>query len=87
MEIVVGILITLVNQLLLFWRITQLERRNIVNPGKILGRAKLSMLERLLLVGTLLVLAMIKLDPLWVVASFFITNLGFIFYRQWQQTH
>jgi hypothetical protein len=87
MDIIVGVLIAITNQLLLFWRIKQIKHRNIVNPSEILGRAKLSMLERLLLIGTLLVLAMIRLDPLWVVASFFITNLGFIFYIQWQQTH
>jgi len=83
MEIVVGGLIAIINQGLLYWRIQQLKRKDVRNPGKIINLARISLLERLMLVGFLLVLAMQQLDPLSVILSFFLINLSLIYYLQW----
>ena len=83
MEIVVGGLIAIINQGLLYWRIQQLKRKDVRNPGKIIDLARISLLERLMLVGFLLVLAMQQLDPLSVILSFFLINLSLIYYLQW----
>jgi len=83
MEIVVGGLIAIINQGLLYWRIQQLKRKNVRNPGKIINLARISLIERLMLVGFLLVLAMQQLDPLGVILSFFLINLSLTYYQQW----
>jgi hypothetical protein len=87
MEIVVGGLIAIINQGLLYWRIQQLKRKNVRNPGKIINLARISLVERLMLVGILLVLAMQQLDPLSVILSFFLINLSLIYYQQWHLKH
>ena len=87
MEIVVGGLIAIINQGLLYWRIQQLKRKNVRNPGKIINLARISLVERLMLVGFLLVLAMQQLDPLSVILSFFLINLSLIYYQQWHLKH
>ncbi|WP_428086677.1 ATP synthase subunit I [Candidatus Thioglobus sp.] len=85
MEYVAGILIAVINQSLLYWRMQQLERKNIMDPKQIVNLARLSLIERLMLIGILLAIAMQKLDPLSVIVSFFIINLSFSFYQQCQQ--
>ncbi len=85
MEIVVGALIAILNQGLLYWRERQLKHRNIIDPKQVISMARMSLIERLLLVGVLLALAMLTLDPLVVLLSFFIINLSFAFYKQCQQ--
>ncbi len=85
MEIVVGALIAILNQGLLYWREKQLKHKNIIDPKQVINMARMSLIERLLLVGVLLALAMLKLDPLVVLLSFFIINLSFAFYKQCQQ--
>jgi hypothetical protein len=84
MEIVVGGMIALVNQGLLYWRMKQLKRKNIMDPKQVVNLARISLIERLLLIGILLVLAMQLLDPLNVILSFFIINLSLAFYKQCQ---
>lgn len=84
MEYVVGILIAILNQGLLYWRMQQLEHKNIVEPKQVVNLARISLIERLLLIGIVLVLAMQRFDPLSVILSFFIINLGFAFYKQCQ---
>ncbi|MCH9645937.1 MAG: ATP synthase subunit I, partial [Proteobacteria bacterium] len=84
MEIVVGGMIALVNQGLLYWRMKQLKRKNIMDPKQVVNLARISLIERLLLIGILLVFAMQLLDPLNVILSFFIINLSFAFYKQCQ---
>ena len=85
MEIVVGALIAILNQGLLYWRERQLKHKNIIDPKQVISMARMSLIERLLLVGVLLALAMLTLDPLVVLLSFFIINLSFAFYKQCQQ--
>jgi hypothetical protein len=70
MEIVVGGMIALVNQGLLYWRMKQLKRKNIMDPKQVVNLARISLIERLLLIGILL--------------SFFIINLSLAFYKQCQ---
>lgn len=84
MDIVIGALISIVNQGLLYWRMRQLEYKNIINPKQVVNLARVSLIERLVLIGILLVFAMQRFDPLNVILSFFIINLGFAFYKQWQ---
>ncbi|MCH9711718.1 MAG: ATP synthase subunit I [Proteobacteria bacterium] len=84
MEIVVGGMIALVNQGLLYWRMQQLKRKNIMDPKQVVNLARISLIERLLLIGMLLVFAMKQLNPLSVILSFFIINLSFAFYKQCQ---
>ncbi|MBC8493613.1 MAG: hypothetical protein ISR70_02375 [Candidatus Thioglobus sp.] len=84
MEYVVGILIAVLNQSLLYWRMQQLKHKNIVEPKQVVNLARISLIERLLLIGIVLVLAMQRFDPLSVILSFFIINLGFAFYKQCQ---
>jgi hypothetical protein len=84
MEYVVGLLIAVLNQSLLYWRMQQLEHKNIMDPKQVINLARISLIERLLLVGILLVFAMQRLDPLSVIVSFFIINLGFAFYKSCQ---
>jgi hypothetical protein len=84
MEYVVGFLIAVLNQSLLYWRMQQLEHKNIMDPKQVINLARISLIERLLLVGILLVFAMQRLDPLSVIVSFFIINLGFAFYKSCQ---
>ncbi|MCH9745252.1 MAG: ATP synthase subunit I [Proteobacteria bacterium] len=84
MEIVVGGMIALVNQGLLYWRMKQLKRKNIMDPKQVVNLARISLIERLLLIGILLVFAMQLLDPLNVILSFFIINLSLAFYKQCQ---
>jgi hypothetical protein len=84
MEYVVGLLIAVLNQSLLYWRMQQLERKNIMDPKQVINLARISLIERLMLVGILLVFAMQRLDPLSVIVSFFIINLGFAFYKSCQ---
>lgn len=84
MEIVVGSMIALVNQGLLYWRMQQLKRKNIMDPKQVVNLARISLIERLLLIGILLVFAMQRLDPLSVILSFFIINLSLAFYKQCQ---
>lgn len=75
--VVAGVGIAVLNQLLLIWRLKQLELRNISQPEQIVKRGWLSFTERLLLGATLLALVIIvfKLNALVVFLSFFITNL------------
>ncbi|MCH9645201.1 MAG: ATP synthase subunit I [Proteobacteria bacterium] len=84
MEIVVGGMIALVNQGLLYWRMQQLKRKNIMDPKQVVNLARISLIERLLLIGMLLVFAMKQLNPLSVILSFFIINLSLAFYKQCQ---
>jgi hypothetical protein len=84
MEYVVGLLIAVLNQSLLYWRMQQLEHKNIMDPKQVINLARISLIERLMLVGILLVFAMQRLDPLSVIVSFFIINLGFAFYKSCQ---
>jgi hypothetical protein len=84
MEYVAGFLIAVLNQSLLYWRMQQLERKNIMDPKQVINLARISLIERLMLVGILLVFAMQRLDPLSVIVSFFIINLGFAFYKSCQ---
>jgi hypothetical protein len=84
MEIVVGGLIALMNQGLLYWRMQQLKRKNIMDPKQVVNLARISLIERLMLVGILLVFAMQRLDQLSVILSFFIINLSLAFYKQCQ---
>ncbi|MBT3276854.1 hypothetical protein [Candidatus Thioglobus sp.] len=84
MEIVVGGLIAVVNQSLLYWRMRQLKHKNILDPKQVVNLARVSLIERLLLVGIMLVFAMQRLDPLSVILSFFIINLSLAFYKQCQ---
>ncbi len=84
MDIVIGALISIVNQGLLYWRMRQLEYKNIINPKQVVNLARVSLIERLVLIGIMLVFAMQRFDPLNVILSFFIINLGFAFYKQWQ---
>ncbi len=84
MELVVGTLIAIINQGLLYWRMQQLKHKNIMDPKQIVNLARISLIERLMLVGILLVFAMQRFDPLSVILSFFIINLSFAFYKQCQ---
>jgi hypothetical protein len=84
MELVAGALIAIINQSLLYWRMQQLKQRNIINPKKVINLARISLIERLMLAGVLLVFAMQRLDPLSVILSFFIINLGLAFHKQCQ---
>ena len=84
MEIVAGALVAIINQGLLYWRMQQLKRKNIIDPKQVVNMGRMSLIERLLLVSILLTLTMIMLDPLTVILSFFIINLGVTFYIQWQ---
>jgi hypothetical protein len=84
MEYVAGLLIAVLNQSLLYWRMQQLEHKNIMDPKQVINLARISLIERLMLVGILLVFAMQRLDPLSVIVSFFIINLGFAFYKSCQ---
>jgi hypothetical protein len=79
MEIVAGGLIAVLNQGLLYWRMQQLKRKNIIDPKQVINLARISLVERLMLVGILLVFAMQRLDPLSVILSFFIINLSLLF--------
>lgn len=79
MEIVAGSLIAVLNQGLLYWRMQQLKRKNIIDPKQVINLARISLVERLMLVGILLVFAMQRLDPLSVILSFFIINLSLLF--------
>ncbi len=81
MEYIAGILIALLNQMLLNWRMQQLARKNIIEPKQVINLARISLIERLMLVGILLVFAMKQFDPFSVVMSFFIINLGVAFYK------
>ncbi len=83
MEIVVGGLIALINQGLLYWRMQQLKRKNIMDPKQVVSLARISLIERLMLIGVLLVFAMQRLDPLNVILSFFIINLSLAYCKQW----
>ena len=78
MEIVAGGLIAVLNQGLLYWRMQQLKRKNIIDPKQVINLASISLVERLMLVGILLVFAMQRLDPLSVILSFFIINLSML---------
>ncbi|CAC9597167.1 hypothetical protein [uncultured Gammaproteobacteria bacterium] len=84
MEYIAGILIAVLNQGLLNWRLQQLIRRKNTNPKKIVNLARVSLVERLMLVGVLLVFAMQRFDPLSVILSFFFINLSFSFYNSCQ---
>jgi hypothetical protein len=84
MEYVAGFLIAVLNQSLLYWRMQQLEHKNIIDPKQVINLARISLIERLMLVGIFLVFAMQRLDPLSVIVSFFIINLGFAFYKSCQ---
>jgi len=55
MEYIAGILIAVLNQALLNWRMQQLERKNIMDPKQVVNLARISLIERLMLVGILLV--------------------------------
>ena len=79
MEIVAGGLIAVLNQGLLYWRMQQLKRKNIIDPKQVINLARISLVERLMLVGILLVFAMQRLDPLSVILSFFIIKLSLLF--------
>ena len=81
MEYIAGILIAVLNQALLNWRMQQLERKNIMDPKQVVSLARISLIERLMLVGILLVFSMMQFDPLGVVVSFFLINLGVAFYK------
>jgi hypothetical protein len=81
MDIAIGALIAVINQSLLNWRMRQLESKNIIDPKQVVNLARVSLIERLMLIGILLVFAMQQLDPLGVILSFFIINLGFSFYK------
>ena len=83
MEIVVGGLIALINQGLLYWRMQQLKRKNIMDPKQVVILARISLIERLMLIGVLLVFAMQRLDPLNVILGFFIINLSLAYCKQW----
>jgi hypothetical protein len=81
MDIAIGALIAVVNQSLLYWRMRQLENKNIIDPKQVVNLARVSLIERLMLVGIMLVFAMMQFDPLSVVVSFFLINLGVAFYK------
>ncbi|SFV77649.1 hypothetical protein MNB_SUP05-4-1090 [hydrothermal vent metagenome] len=81
MDIAIGALIAVINQSLLYWRMRQLENKNIIDPKQVVNLARISLIERLMLVGILLVFAMMQFDPLSVVVSFFLINLGVAFYK------
>lgn len=81
MDIAIGALIAVINQSLLYWRMRQLENKNIIDPKQIVNLARISLIERLVLVGILLVFAMMQFDPLSIVVSFFLINLGVTFYK------
>ena len=81
MEYVAGLLIAVLNQSLLYWRMQQLQHKNIMDPKQVVNLARISLIERLMLIGILLVFAMQQFDPLSVIVSFFIINLGFAFYK------
>jgi hypothetical protein len=59
----------------------QLENKNIIDPKQVVNLARVSLIERLMLVGIMLVFAMMQFDPLSVVVSFFLINLGVAFYK------
>ncbi|HIL03426.1 MAG TPA: hypothetical protein EYG05_03020 [Candidatus Thioglobus autotrophicus] len=81
MDIAIGALIAVINQSLLHWRMRQLENKNIIDPKQVVNLARVSLIERLMLVGIMLVFAMMQFDPLSVVVSFFLINLGVAFYK------
>ncbi len=81
MDIAIGALIAVINQSLLYWRMRQLENKNIIDPKQVVNLARISLIERLMLVGILLVFAMMQFDPLSIVVSFFLINLGVTFYK------
>ncbi|HIB28213.1 hypothetical protein [Candidatus Thioglobus sp.] len=81
MDIAIGALIAVINQSLLYWRMRQLENKNIIDPKQVVNLARVSLIERLMLVGIMLVFAMMQFDPLSVVVSFFLINLGVAFYK------
>ncbi len=81
MDIAIGALIAIINQSLLYWRMRQLENKNIIDPKQVVNLARVSLIERLMLVGIMLVFAMMQFDPLSVVVSFFLINLGVAFYK------
>ncbi len=87
MGIVAGLVIAVVNQLLLCWRMRQLKRKNITVPKQVVNLARLSLIERLALVGILLALAMMRFDPLTVLLSFFVINLSLVYFLKCQAKH
>ena len=87
MGIVAGLVIAVVNQLLLCWRMRQLKRKNITAPKQVVNLARLSLIERLALVGILLALAMMRFDPLTVLLSFFVINLSLVYFIKCQAKH
>lgn len=65
----------------------QLKRKNITVPKQVVNLARLSLIERLALVGILLALAMMRFDPLTVLLSFFVINLSLVYFLKCQAKH
>ena len=87
MGIVAGLMIAVINQLMLCWKIRRLENKEITDPKQVVNAGRISLIERLALIGILLTLAMKEFDPPIVLLSFFIINLSLVYFIKCQAKH
>ena len=84
MEILVGSVIAVINQLLLCWRMNRLKSNNVTRPKQVVNAGRISLIERLVLIGILLAVAMKNFDPLTIILSFFFINFGLVYFIKCQ---
>ncbi len=84
MEILVGSVIAVINQLLLCWRMNRLKSNNVTRPKQVVNAGRISLIERLVLIGILLAVAMMNFDPLTIILSFFFINFGLVYFIKCQ---